>query len=113
MRSIPPMGCTKYYELSLAECPLQIAVQQCLPASTDFSWTIIDKFGHHYSGTVTSDATGTIEIPVDESFPAGLFMHFSGSFQLTVEQDGFPRPFNISEEEYDAIQLSFFKSIIA
>jgi hypothetical protein len=91
------MNCAKSFYDYLVQCPDGIKVNLVADAGpyAEITWRIVDKFGHHYTGQVTTDGYGGFTIPVAD-LPAGLLTSYSGEFELTVLADGYPVRFIIA-----------------
>jgi len=73
-------NCESCFPAELPECIDAFTLKGKLTASTDYKWTITDKFGNRLSGLATSNVGGDI-ILSDSSFNK-LLRSFSGSFKL-------------------------------
>lgn len=76
-----------------------------LSPSTGYTWRITSKFGKVYEGSVTTDADGFFDIPVN-ALPDGFFTEFSGDFKLEVLDTDSCKPVNFKvAQEYDCINF--------
>lgn len=112
------MSCLSCYPVNIKECPEYIAIDAGLISATKYRWEITDKFNTTYAGLATTDAPGVLWIPVKDNtdFPAGYFMHFSGSFTLQLfvydtDNHSAPADFIIDSIAYDCLTLNIQKYI--
>src|SRR6476620_7485346 len=108
------MACVSCFNILLPQCPEVININAGLLATTSYKWEITDKFQKVYNGIATTDADGllTIHIEGNADIPKGLFMSFSGSFNLKVlkevEEGKFEAAsFVIDTIEYDCAEILF------
>jgi hypothetical protein len=84
--------CACAFEDYVVQCQENIVVNAHLEPLTEFTWRVIDKFGNHYSGQVTTNEQGQVTIPVT-NLPDGFLTQFSGVFTLQFFEDaGFCTP---------------------
>jgi len=77
-------GCDVCAEMQFEECQsLTIGVGMDLEVSTDYKWSITDKFNNVYFGTSTTD-TDKIFLIEAEQLPEGLLTTFAGNFTLRI-----------------------------
>lgn len=63
---------------------------------------ITDKFNHQYIFLVDTDTASLAVLDLDE-LPPGLLNPYAGDFQLFIENNGLPVPFEIDDKEYDCL----------
>jgi hypothetical protein len=108
------VNCPTCLKVALPSCPPQIVVNGGLEVNSRYRWEITDKFENIYNGVTDTDATGLLQINIqdDVDIPKGLFNSFSGVFILKVysflsqfEVD--PASFTVGDIVYDCVELKF------
>lgn len=98
------MHCNCCFTDYIGKCEESLTVRTNLTPATDYRWAITDKFDNKYEGTVTTDDSGYIVIPV-EDLPPGLLTEYSGDFLFQV-YDGDCKPINFRlVGEYDCVNF--------
>ena len=103
-------NCESCFPAELPECIDAFTLKGKLTASTDYKWTITDKFGNRLSGLATSNVGGDI-ILSDSSFNK-LLRSFSGSFKIEffLENSTVPVVMTMCDtKEYNCINLTMFR----
>jgi hypothetical protein len=76
--------CSPNYQDFLVNCDEFLRVNAVFIPTTAYTWIITDKFGHEYSGSVTTDEDGVMDIAVAD-LPEGLLNPFGGTFVLKIQ----------------------------
>lgn len=76
--------CSDAFYDYLVDCDETLRVNAVFIPLTPYTWVITDKFGNEYSGSVTTDADGQMDIAVAD-LPDGLLNPYSGTFTLRIQ----------------------------
>lgn len=76
--------CSDAFYDYLVDCDETLRVNAVFIPTTQYTWVITDKFGNEYSGSVTTDADGQMDIEVAD-LPEGLLNPYSGTFTLRIQ----------------------------
>jgi len=101
--------CNNIYYQSLPACADGFQLNLGLDANVDYWWILTDKFGHVYSGVVTTDANGSFNISASD-FPPGFFNEFAGQMELEIKGNPYycePLTLDICGIGYDKIVIDF------
>jgi hypothetical protein len=98
------MACETYKEVNLNSCLSEFGVKG-LPADINLIWTLEDKFGKIYSGEVTSDSDGQVNIVIEAPLSPDMLREFSGSYKLRFTTED--RTHTRVCTQYDYLMLSF------
>jgi hypothetical protein len=98
------MVCPTCYQDYISKCSNTLTVNAQLDPDTDYKWLIEDKFGHHYSGLLTTDGGGLAVVDLSE-LPEGLLTPYSGFFQLQIKTLGEINALTIGSTQYDCIEF--------
>ena len=88
--------CTPYDEF--------IKINTALTPSASFTWILTDKFDNQYSGTITAETDGTLEIPI-AGLPDGLLNQFGGTFKIEIQDDSCSTLKIPLIKKYDCIEI--------
>lgn len=70
-----------------------------------YTWIVIDKFENRYSGSLTVELDGTVEIPI-AGLPDGLLNQFGGTFKIQLmDPDGCDAIKFPLAQMYDCIEI--------
>lgn len=101
------MSCNQCFTDYICHCvPYDdfIKINTALTPSAVYTWVITDKFDNQYSGQVTAETDGTLEIPI-AGLPDGLLTQFGGKFTIQI-QDGDCATLKIPlAKKYDCIEI--------
>ncbi len=111
----PVTACETCFKINLPSCIERIYIEAGLDDTTDYTFTITDKFGAKYKGDVEVAYGGNffIDLTDEDIFPAGLFTQHSGTFLLQISEPG---PYcdvittlSFCDSDYDCVEFSFYE----
>jgi hypothetical protein len=102
------MSCNCLFSDHICKCiPYDdfIHINTSLTPAGSYTWIITDKFGHEYSGTVTAELDGTLQIPIAQ-LPDGMMSQYAGRFLIQLQDADACGALNFPMTKmYDGIEL--------
>ena len=101
-------GCGICLEIDSPECE-DLIFSLGLAATSDFTWTLVDKFNSVFTGASTSDGSGSLPIALS-SLPDGLLSPYSGSFLFRLyNSSGAQVSFTQDSKTYNCLSLTIYR----